>query len=431
MSMRQLGLAAAMGLAVVGVHLAAQDVDPIAASAAALGAAGIKTLVYNGFGSSYFVGQNPSPSAAWPRVSLTAYKAEIDYDRAVMRVEMRREQGQIPSRGGGPVFAGERREIQGVSGTFAWNVPFGAPNQGRGRGPGASTPADAPPAAPPAPPARGRGGVAAVALAPEAAFADASLRAQQIWMTPHGFLRAAVANHASARRVAGGAEISFAIDGTSRFTGLINTRNEVQRVSTWVANPVLGDMLVDTDYHDYAKAANGVLFPMHITQRQGGHPALDLYVTTVEPNAQVDATIPDSLRDAKPIAASGRCAEDRGGCVRLAGRDPSQRRDRNVRLHRVGRGAPGRGAGARGHQQYRWWSDLEQADTVRHQYPSSFRPCRWAARPSGCRRDGDHASKQPGLLRSGVGRSTNTLPSTGSSDPARHRVSKPSRRRTS
>ena len=95
--------------------------------------------------------------------------------------------------------------------------------------------------------------------------------------------------------------MSFAIDGTSRFTGLINVRNEVQRVSTWVANPVLGDMLVETDYHDYAKAANGVLFPMHITQRQGGHPALDLYVTTVEPNAQVDATIPDSLGDAKPM----------------------------------------------------------------------------------------------------------------------------------
>ena len=296
--MRQLSVAAAIGLAAVVVPIAAQNVDPITASTAALGVANIHTLVYSGFGSSYFVGQSPSPAAAWPRVSLTAYKAEIDYDRAAMRVEMRREQGQIQPLGGGPAFAGERREIQGVSGTFAWNVPFGPPPAGRGRGRGAAAPDDAVAAAPP-PAGRGRG-AAAVPLPPEAAFADAPLRAQQIWMTPQGFLRAAAANHASTRRIAEGTEVSFALDGKTRFTGLINSRSEVRRVSTWVANPVLGDMLVETDYDDYAKVADGVSFPMHMTERQGGHPALDLYVTTVEPNAQVAAAIPDSLDGAKP-----------------------------------------------------------------------------------------------------------------------------------
>ncbi len=297
MNRRQLVLPAVLCLAMVGAQLAAQDADAVTKAAAALGAHNIQTLVYNGFGSSYVVGQNPTPAAAWPRLALNAYKAEIDYDHGTMRVEMRREQGQIQPRGGGPVFAGERREIQAVNGAFAWNVPFGAPAQSA---PPAT--ADAAAAPPPAVPGgRGRGTVA-VALAPESAFADAPLRAQQIWSTPYGFLKAAAANHASTRRVPEGTEVSFVLDGKTRFTGVINGRSEVQHVSTWVANPVLGDMLVETDYRDYSKTANGLLFPMHIMQRQGGHPALDLYITTIEPNAQVDAAIPDSVQGAKPVA---------------------------------------------------------------------------------------------------------------------------------
>jgi glyoxylase-like metal-dependent hydrolase (beta-lactamase superfamily II) len=291
MTLRLFSVTAAISLAAV---VSAQDAGPLTASAAALGVANIRTIVYSGFGSSYFVGQNPTPAAAWPRVSLNAYTAEIDYDQAAMRVDMRREQGPIQPRGGGPAFAGERREIQAVSGTLAWNIPFGAPPAGRGRR-GAGPPSDA--AADP--PGRGRG-AAAVAQTPQPAFADASLRALQIWMTPHGFLKAAAANHATTRRVAGGVEVSFVLDGRSRFTGLINSRSEVERVSTWVASPVLGDMPVETEYHDYVKSADGVLFPMHITERQGGHPALDLYVTRVESNVPVEAAIPDSLRDATP-----------------------------------------------------------------------------------------------------------------------------------
>jgi glyoxylase-like metal-dependent hydrolase (beta-lactamase superfamily II) len=302
--MRQLVVVAAACVVLAGVQPAAQDADPIATASAALGVQAVKTVVYNGFGSSFTVGQNPDPGAAWPRVTLNAYRAEIDYDRPAMRIEMRREQGQIQPRGGGPVFTGERREIQAVNGAFAWNVPFGQPSQGRGRGAGAAAaaavPADAP-APPPPPGGRGRGAVA-VPLTAEAAFADAPLRAQQIWTTPHGFLKAAAAHHASTRRVSEGTEVAFAIDGTARFTGIINARSEVQRVSTWVANPVLGDMLVETTYRDYAGFANGLRFPMHITQRQGGHPALDLYVTTVEANAPVDAAIPDSLQGARPAA---------------------------------------------------------------------------------------------------------------------------------
>jgi len=85
--------------------------------------------------------------------------------------------------------------------------------------------------------------------------------------------------------------------------GLINSRNEVQRVSTWMANPVLGDILAETDYTEYERAPSGVTFPLPITQREGGHRSLDLFITAVEVNIPVDTAIPDSIRNASPPPA--------------------------------------------------------------------------------------------------------------------------------
>ena len=57
----------------------------------------------------------------------------------------------------------------------------------------------------------------------------------------------------------------------------------VTRTETWIPNPVLGDMPVETTYSGY-KDFNGVKFPTMIVQKQGGYPVLDLAVTSVQPN---------------------------------------------------------------------------------------------------------------------------------------------------
>jgi hypothetical protein len=51
------------------------------------------------------------------------------------------------------------------------------------------------------------------------------------------------------------------------------------RVETSIDNPVLGDMQFEALYSDY-KDFGGVKFPMHIVQRQGGFPILDLMAAT-------------------------------------------------------------------------------------------------------------------------------------------------------
>ena len=109
----------------------------------------------------------------------------------------------------------------------------------------------------------------------------------QIWMTPHGFLKAAAANKVSitpaqleGRTVQA---VSFAVGGRM-LTAYISDQHLVERIATRVANPLLGDMSVETTFSNYKDSA-GVKFPTHIVQRQGGHPTLDVMVADVRPNA--------------------------------------------------------------------------------------------------------------------------------------------------
>lgn len=258
--------------------------DALRAAAEAMGAASLETLAFTGFGASYSVGQSPSPSEPWPRVTVKQYQAAIDYDAPAMQIDITREQGVVQPRGGGQPFVGEQRQQQFVSGGTAWNVAFAAPPaRGRGEGP------------PPAAPGPGRG-APPVAQEPQAAPAAVADRVQQIWMTPHGFLKAAAANKATAKAGAGGTEVTFTAGGR-RYVGTINASSLLERVQTWVDSPVLGDMLVETTYSSYQKF-DGVAFPMRIVQRSGGHPSLDLWISSVRPNATAAIEVPETVKTA-------------------------------------------------------------------------------------------------------------------------------------
>jgi glyoxylase-like metal-dependent hydrolase (beta-lactamase superfamily II) len=266
------------GLLSPSVHPTAQQPDALKAAADAIGANAIKRLHVSAIGAIYSVGQSPNPTEPWPRVTVKSYDATINYETASMRVELVRTQGAVPPRGGGVPFTGEQRQIQLVSGNDAWNVPA-PPSAGRGGGA-------------PAPPA-----LAATALDPQPQPASVVERRQQIYLTPHGFLRAAIANQATVKAVPAGTEVSFAISGLSTFTGILNSKNQVEHVQTWIDNPVLGDMLVEANFTDY-ETTGSLSFPMHTVQKQGGHPSLELWVSNVQSNVAVDITAPPAVRGA-------------------------------------------------------------------------------------------------------------------------------------
>jgi glyoxylase-like metal-dependent hydrolase (beta-lactamase superfamily II) len=178
-----------------------------------------------------------------------------------------RQQPSPEPPGGGVRFVGQQRTTQVVSGASAWNVP--APGQDGTQGPPQPQPA---------------------------AVAERTL---QIWTTPHGFVKAAASRESTVEETEEGSEVTFTLDSGHRVTGTINANNEVERVRTWVDNPVLGDMLVETTYADY-QDFGGVRFPARIQQTQGGHPALELTITAVTANAPMDIAVPPEVASAQP-----------------------------------------------------------------------------------------------------------------------------------
>jgi hypothetical protein len=128
--------------------------------------------------------------------------------------------------------------------------------------------------------------------------AAADERGLQIWLTPHGFLKGAAENHASAQAGEDAGKkvmiLTFTA-GKNKIVGTIDAQNMVTKVDTWMPNPVLGDMPVETVFSDY-KDFNGVKFPAHIVQTQGGFATLDLTVTNAQANVDNAALkVPDSV----------------------------------------------------------------------------------------------------------------------------------------
>jgi hypothetical protein len=125
-------------------------------------------------------------------------------------------------------------------------------------------------------------------------------------------------NNATTKNAKGGTEVSFTVGGKYKMTGLINAQNQVERVQTWIDQPIVGDMLVETVYSDY-KPFGAVTFPSHIVQSQDGFPTLDITVSSVTANGAVDITVPDNVRAAQPAPVRVDSAKLADGVFYLTG----------------------------------------------------------------------------------------------------------------
>ena len=241
---------------------------PLEKAAATVGVAQVKTLQVVASGANFSVGQNYTASDPWPRVTVKNYTALINYDTSSMRVELVREMGAVMPRGGGAPFFGEQRQVQVVSGDYAWNVPAAAGQ------PAAPNP-DA---------------------APERMLA--------IWTTPTGFVKAAMANNATTTASGTSTDVSFTVGGKYKIEGTINAEGQVEKVRTWINQPIVGDMLVETTYSDYKDFGGGVMRPSHLVQTQDGYPSLDLTISAVTLNPPADITVPDNVKAFQPPAVN-------------------------------------------------------------------------------------------------------------------------------
>jgi glyoxylase-like metal-dependent hydrolase (beta-lactamase superfamily II) len=212
-----------------------------------------QSVQFSGTGVNAFFGQALTAGKEWPRRDLESASGAINFDQKSARLELVFKN---------EVFGGRRQNSE-VNGDKSWTV---GPN----------------------------GAVPQLAAAEE--------RQLQIWMTPHGFLRAALA--ASDATVGAAMRngnkvnfVSFTALNKFKITGAIDGEGMVTKVATKFPNPVLGDMDYEFAYSEY-KDFGGVKFPTRIAQSEGGFLVNDLTITSVQPNAPVDLPVPANVQSA-------------------------------------------------------------------------------------------------------------------------------------
>ena len=230
-----------------------------------------------GSGTTYAFGQAYKPGGPWPAFK-TEYHVALGYNPPAMRVEVTRTNPDGPIQGGGGLpLAAPQHTIQTVSDKYAWNESeLGA---GLVPGKGTATPA-------------------------MAAVRD---RLLPLWLLPYGVVKAALAagDKTKVSTENGATVITFALSGqlagvTVKAT--LDSANLVTKVEAQTDNPVLGDMVTEMDYSDYAdhgEILTDIKSPGHIVQKQGGYPVLDIQVKMADlNNPYLVFPVPDNVMKA-------------------------------------------------------------------------------------------------------------------------------------
>jgi hypothetical protein len=166
--------------------------------AKAMGADTLKSLTFTASGEGFLVGQSPVPEAPWPRITLKTQTRALNYETGALRIDQVMAR-PTDTRGGGAFTVGDTRQVFVLNGDHAWRVAGDAPS---------AQPRD---------------------------LADLQL---QLWTSPHGVIKAALAHNATVQ----GRTISFTVPGRLRVRATVDDRSLVEKVEAVFPSQVVGDM---------------------------------------------------------------------------------------------------------------------------------------------------------------------------------------------
>ena len=192
--------AAVFGLAaVLAWTVSAQDPRIVIDSASkAIGVDRLRTVEYSADGMDFALGQAQNPASPWPKFVNKSYTRSIDFNTLASRVDRVRVQGENPPRGGGqqPII-GDQPQSQTI--VIGAETPW--------------------------------------------------VQQLEIWMLPHGFVRAALTNNSTVKsQTLNGKRydvVTFTGQNKAQVNGYINDQRLVERVETWIDTAYLGDTLFD------------------------------------------------------------------------------------------------------------------------------------------------------------------------------------------
>ena len=293
---------------ILGSQTAAQRfppgyVDPaplLAAAAAEIGEANLRCITYSGTGYGGAVGQTleNAVNVDWPRIdSMANYTRTINWENGTSKETFDRKPGLNPAswkyglgwEDGTPTQK-ETRQTHIVSGTSAWHIDGSGPP---------------------------------VAVPPEIA----ELYRLDLWLNPHGFIKAARLPGANPiafwrwEQIEKGRDgnvvmpekmhvVAITMFGKYRVDATINSRNQIQRIKTTVNEPALGDFNIEhesTDQMTFGSVKWPIVWHSHhgwddnwqFYRQSTGHNGYGGRFPAVQPNVCDDAVpVPRSVAEA-------------------------------------------------------------------------------------------------------------------------------------
>ena len=239
----------------VTIAQATRFADVRAAAVTAMGGRDVATIEFSGSGWDACLGQAWKVTDGWARWEVQEYRRVIDYRAATSLQTARRRAAMDPERIGGC-----------------------------GAQPGAAVANQQ------------------TSIAASAGWADQL----PIWLTPHGFLALAAQGTPVVERRRGGTTVTLPMTRAGiRYTlnGYYDRSALLERVETWVDDPVYGDMKVEARFADY-RDFGGVRFPASLVYSQGGFTTLNLTVNRVVANTEASAAPPSRAASAPPPAGA-------------------------------------------------------------------------------------------------------------------------------
>lgn len=232
-------------------------VQALARASWAMESTSIRNITFSGSGTGATFGQAFVPGQAWPRINYSSMVRMADYENGAFREDAARSRAEPNGGGAVPLLGqGEQRTTGLARGDWAWNLVGPAPI--------------------PSP----------VAL---------TGRIHDLWTTPHGVIKAAMANNPTIRmhQLDGRTvtAIDFQVPGRFSATAYIGADGMIEGVDSVQPNPVMGDTASQIRFTGY-KIWGTVKFPSRIQQSMGGHPILDLQVSEVKANANAAIEVP-------------------------------------------------------------------------------------------------------------------------------------------
>ena len=108
------GLGLIVGLVLAAAAPSAQDAATVIGGASkALGVDTLKTVQYSATGFDFALGQAPNPSSPWPKFINKSYTRAVDFEKGASKVDRVRVQGENPPHGGGQQpIVGEQPQSQ-------------------------------------------------------------------------------------------------------------------------------------------------------------------------------------------------------------------------------------------------------------------------------------------------------------------------------